>query len=208
MAGVNQICEDLIRNVTNCELDYKMHQTPLSLFFSIRKKFSKHSTGGGASSFQNHQAHHVGLTENFREELFRVRNEYEKLLNFYQAGLVAYEQLKDQMHALNEELSSKNVLQKNQETEIKKLNHEAKSFGVKFEEKCKEVKQLKIEVNVLNQDKNALSVANKSAKQESKQQSKTFDKKVEAYERKITELNEFKIRKLNEEREEKIKKRT
>ena len=207
MAGVNQICEDLIRNVTNCELDYKMHQTPLSLFFSIRKKFSKHSTGGGASSFQSHQAHHVGLTENFREELFRVRNEYEKLFNFYQAGLVAYEQLKDQMHALNEELSSKNVLQKNQETEIKKLNHEAKSFGVKFEEKCKEVKQLKIEVNVLNQDKNALSVANKSAKQESKQQSKTFDKKVEAYERKITELNEFKIRKLNEEREEKIKKR-
>ena len=101
------------------------------------------------------------------------------------------------MHALNEELSSKNVLQNNQETEIKKLNHEAKSFGVKFEEKCKEVKQLKIEVNVLNQDKNALSVANKSDKQESKQQSKNFDKKVEAYERKITELNEFKIRKAN-----------
>ena len=55
---------------------------------------------------------------------------------------------------------------------------------MKFKEKCKEDKQNKIEVNLLNQDKNALSVANKSAKQESKQQSKTFDKKVEAYERK------------------------
>ena len=85
----------------------------------------------------------------------------EKLFNFYQAGLEANEQLKDQIHAMKEELSSKNVLHNNQETEIKKLNHEAKSFGVKFEEKCKEVKQLKIEVNVLNQDKNALSVAKK-----------------------------------------------
>ena len=40
---VNQICEDLIRNVTNCDLDYKMHQTPFSLFFSIRKKLTKNS---------------------------------------------------------------------------------------------------------------------------------------------------------------------
>ena len=115
MASVNQICEDLIRNVTNCELDYKMHQTHLSLFFSIRKKFSKHYTGGGASSFQSHQAHHVGLTENFREELFRVRNEYEKLFTFYQAGVETNEQLKDQIHAMNEELSSKNVLQNKNE---------------------------------------------------------------------------------------------
>jgi hypothetical protein len=36
-----------------------------------------------------------------------------------------------------------------------------------LEEKYKEVKQLKIVVNVLNQDKNALNVVNKSATQES-----------------------------------------
>ena len=174
MADVNQICEDLIRSVTNCELDYKMHQTPLSLFFSIRKKFSKHSTGGKASSLQNHQTQ-AGLTENLREELFRIRNEYGKLYNFYQASLGDNKQLKDQIDALREEIGSKNFLQTNLETEINNLKHEAKSLGLKFEEKCKEVKQLKTDVNVLKQDKNALSVASKSAQQESKQLCRTFD---------------------------------
>ena len=61
-----------------------------------------------------------------------------------------------------------------------------------------EVKQLK--VNTLNQDKTALGVAIKSAKQESKEQCKCFDKKVEVYEKKILELNEFRTRKLKKEK--------
>ena len=85
MASVNQVCEDLIRSVTNCDLDYKIHQTPFSLFFSIRKKFSKTSLGA-ASSFLTQQVPE-GLTEKFREELFRTRQEYEKLFGFYQAAL-------------------------------------------------------------------------------------------------------------------------
>ena len=105
---------------------------------------------------------------------------------------------------MKEEINVKNNLQSTQEAEIKKLKHEAKSSEGKFEEKCKEVEQLKVEVNLLNQDKNAHSVAMKSIKQESKQKSKAFEKKVEAFEKKVAELNEVKIRKLNEEREERI----
>ena len=44
MASV--ICEELIRNVTNSDLEYKMNQTPYTLFFSIRKKFNKNSNFG------------------------------------------------------------------------------------------------------------------------------------------------------------------
>ena len=51
MASVNQICEELIRNVTSSDLEYKMNQTPYSLFFSICKKFNKNSNFG--AYFQN-----------------------------------------------------------------------------------------------------------------------------------------------------------
>ena len=82
---VNQICEDLIRNVTNCDLDYKMHQTPFSLFFSIRKKLTKNSNYG--ASFQN------PVPSGFKEELLYVRQEYRNLFNFYQAEIEAKKQI-------------------------------------------------------------------------------------------------------------------
>ena len=45
-------------------------------------------------------------------------------------------------------------------------------------------------------------MANKCVKQELKEQNRAFDKRVVSYEKKISELNEFRSRKLNEEREE------
>ena len=41
MASITAMCEELIRNVTNCNL---MNQTPFSLHFSIHTKFSKNPT--------------------------------------------------------------------------------------------------------------------------------------------------------------------
>ena len=194
MASVNQICEDLIRNVTNCDLDYKMHQTPFSLFFSIRKKFTKNSNYG--ASFQNPVP---------SEELLHIRQEYRNLFNFFQAEVEAKQQIESQLISVKEEIVAKGDLISNFETEMKRLKIENRDLGGKFEEKCKEIKQLKTEVNSLNKDKNILGVANKSVKQELKEQNKTFEKRAVAYEKKISELNEFRSRKLNEEREERIK---
>ena len=47
----------------------------------------------------------------------------------------------------------------------------------------------------------------KSSKHEIKQQSKVFDKKLEVFEKKIADLNEFRAKKLAEEREEKLRKK-
>ena len=47
----------------------------------------------------------------------------------------------------------------------------------------------------------------KSANQDLKIQSKASEGKLEAYEKKLGELNEFKAKKLNEERQEKIRKK-
>ena len=110
MASVNQICEDLIRNVTNCDLDYKMHQTPFSLFFSIRKKFTEKSNYG--ASFQN------PVPSGFKEELLYVRQEYRNLFNFYQAEIEAKKQIESQIISVKEEIVAKGDLINNFETEM------------------------------------------------------------------------------------------
>ena len=124
MASVNQICEELIRNVTNSDLDYKMHQTPFSLFFSIRKKFIKNSNFGSSFLPTN-----PVLTEKFRDELFHVRNEYGNLFHFYQAELDAKKELGNQLAALKEEVASKDELLNKLRKEAKKVKDENKTFG-------------------------------------------------------------------------------
>ena len=44
MSSLDKTCEDVIRKVTTSNLDFKMKQTPYSIFFSIRKKFTKNVT--------------------------------------------------------------------------------------------------------------------------------------------------------------------
>ena len=41
MAAVSIRCDEIIKKVINSNLDYKINQTPYSIYFSIRKKLSK-----------------------------------------------------------------------------------------------------------------------------------------------------------------------
>ena len=84
MAAVSTICEELIKTVANCNLDYKMIQTPFSLNFSIRKKFNKNPSSVGTGTVQN-----PDIAENFRNKLFLLSSEYERLWNFYQTEVEA-----------------------------------------------------------------------------------------------------------------------
>ena len=88
--------------------------------------------------------------------------------------------------------------------ENKTLKQETKSFEKKLENKSLEAKQLKGKIDELIKDKNALNVALKSVKQDVKSQAKSFEKQIIEYEKKVSELNEFKIKKLDEERREKL----
>ena len=83
-SAVHEVCSKIIDNVNSSNLDYKMKQTPYSLHFSIRKKFTKVSlcTTTDFGSLLNPQlsGNHIDL---FCQELLNTRNEYLNLYNYY-----------------------------------------------------------------------------------------------------------------------------
>ena len=84
--AVNKACSEIIDKVNSSNLDYKMNQTPYSLHFSIRKKFTDISSYNQAptdfGSLLNSQlsGNHIDL---IRQELPNTRNEYLILHNYY-----------------------------------------------------------------------------------------------------------------------------
>ena len=65
----------------------------------------------------------------------------------------------------------------------------------------------KASVAELSKDKNVHSAALKSMKQDLKAQIKTSEEKLAAYEKKLSVLKEFKTKKINEERLERLRKK-
>ena len=76
-SAVNEACSKIIDNVNSSNLDYEMNQTPYSLHFSIRKKFTKISNGSqvptdfGSLLHPQLSGNHVDL---IRQELLNTRN--------------------------------------------------------------------------------------------------------------------------------------
>ena len=204
MFAINTICEGIIKTVVNSNLDYKMNQTPYSIQFSIRKKLNRNLN---QNCVENKFSEDPTLIEGLRQELLYVRNEYQKLYGFYQLEMEARANVEAELDTVNNIVDKKDETIQKVEIEIRQLKHHLKDLQGKYENKCIECKQLKGEIESVNQDKNAISVAFKSNKQNIKEQNKAFDKKIETLEKKIVELNEFRNQKLSEERDEKIRKR-
>ena len=93
------------------------------------------------------------------------------------------------------------------ENENKTIKQETKSMVTKLENKSLEAKLLKGNIDELNREKNALNVALKTIKQDMKSKNESFEKEISAYEKKVFELNEFKTKKLDEEKREKLMKK-
>ena len=93
------------------------------------------------------------------------------------------------------------------EKENKALKQENKTLVTKLESKAFDLNQTKATVVELNKDKNVLSVALKSAMQELITQSKTSERKLTEHQKKLDELNEYKTKKVNEERTERLQKK-
>ena len=206
MSALNSVCEDIVRKVISSKLDFKINQTPYSIYFSIRKKFAKNLCESDVSmtlGAHDEQPQH----ERFQQELLLLRNEYQRLYTFYQNELEKTDNLETQLHDLKSVLESKNIKETELENQIKKEVTGKKTLQVNFETKCIEVKQQKAEIESLKKGTNALSVALKTSKQESKEQKKVFEKKIEGYEKRVSELTAYKAMKLGEEREEKIRKK-
>ena len=85
MANVNQVCATILDNVIHSGLDFSIHQTPYSIHFSLRKKYSKNSSNKIPlnSPSPNTSLPQQTQVDNLCEELLHTRNEYVKLYNMY-----------------------------------------------------------------------------------------------------------------------------
>ena len=88
------------------------------------------------------------------------------------------------------------------ENNLKELKSENRKLSEKVENKSLEIK-LKSDIETEKKEKSVLSVALKSSRKETKEQSREFEKKIVETEKKLAELNNFRIKKMAEEREEK-----
>ena len=198
MATVNQTCASILDKVTSSGLDFSIHQTPYSVHFSLRRKFSK-SYNKIPLDYSSPVSSPENQDDRLRQELFCTRNEYEKLYNIYLVEHEAKRALEEEYSKLLEDVA------KNEK--VKGIKVDNKILTEKLENKSLEFKHLKNDFDNLNKDKNALSVALKAAKAENKEHLKEFEKKKYELEKKVAELNEFKKIKLAEEREEKLRKK-
>ena len=131
MATVHQLCSEILNQVDNSKLDYKVNQTPCSLHISVRKKFSKISreVPSVPNSCPPPTPEFEDVNESLRKELLNTRNEYEKLFNFYLLERNTRENLEAEHSALLEKVT---VMEESEE-KTKSLNFENKCLKEKYE---------------------------------------------------------------------------
>ena len=158
MATINQICSAIIDVVNNSSLDFKMNQTPYSIHFSIRKKFSKNSNNSLVSS--QGLSHHA-QEDVLQQDLLHARNEYVKLYNLYESEKESRSKLENDYVEALENIAA---AEKNFDVNLKVLKKENRKLVEKVEIISTECKQLKGEIENVNKEKCALSVALKASK--------------------------------------------
>ena len=215
--SVNQICSEIIETVNLSNLDFNMNQTPYSLHFSIRKKFSRAAKENGNPNSPRTNSAEFYVNYGLRQELNNMQIEYEKLLAFCKAESEEKSKLEAELEGASKvqsdlmsklsrayrELEAKEQHEKND----KKVKFEMKTLNENLASKCLELKQLKQEIEANKKEKNCLSVALKGSRQETKEVAKDFKKEKLIYDKKIVELVDFKNKKVFEEREEKLQKK-
>ena len=91
--------------------------------------------------------------------------------------------LKEQLQTLLEHVQEREVIEKEVAAKHKKELVGNKNLQTNFETKSIKVKNQKSEIETLKKDKNTLSLALKTSKQEMKEQNKAFEKKVNEYQK-------------------------
>ena len=181
----DQTFKNIIDGIQNSNLNFQLQVSPFSAFISLKKSLVKDKSGSylqppsqaTAPTLPSQDLANLLLRiKELESDLLIERNNHCDVLNKY----------KDESVKLVKE--------------NKALKQENKSLSAKLEARAFEINQQKATVADLNKDKNVLSVALKSARQDLKNQSKMSEKKLGNYEIKLTELSEFKAKKLEEER--------
>ena len=199
-SSAEDICIEIMKKVTSSNLDFKMNQTPYSLHFSIRNKFTRVSSQLSSPGTAQHPplpAHH---DDRLLEELTYARNEFVKLYHLYLAEKESKVKLEDEIASVLEKLSVKDEIESN----LKTLKLENKIVTEKYEKKCLECKHQKSQFEDLVKEKNTLSVALKTSRKEKQEVTKNFERQILESESKILKLNDYREAKLVEEREARL----
>ena len=205
--SINENCEKIIRQVCNSNLDFHMNQTPYSIYLSIRKKFVKGHVPKTATAAKEPK---ICEKEPLENDVFNIWHEYNKLYNIYQASASEISRLNDELEKkcdIEETFAELKATNRRLDSENKSLKNECSDIKHKHKEKCNEVKVLKDEISSVKKDKNSTSVALTRCKKEHIETIKNHEKKLTNYEKKLNELNEYRNKKLSEERDIKIKQR-
>ena len=133
MADANHEWASIIEKVIHSGLDFVINQTPYSIHFSLRRKFSKNSSNKiPLSSPHDKYPPEISQVDRFRQELLHTRNEYVNLYNLYEAEL-------DERYKL--ELEYKKVIESKEN--LKSLKIENNSLNNKLESKTLELNQVR-----------------------------------------------------------------
>ena len=210
----SQTFDDILNSVQRSNLNFQIQVSPFSAYISLKKSLVKDKSGSLLPPQRPTPPAADLSPQTFGSPISDFTELVAKINKLENALIVQQKKHEDAMNDRRDEL---NKLKANKEKliddkrkleiENKTLEQVNKSLETKLEKKVLEAKQLRGNIDELNKDKNALNVALKSIKQDVKCQNKAFEKEITAYEKKVSDLNDFKTKKLNEERQEKLAKK-
>ena len=193
----DQTFRNILDGIQRSNLNFQLQVSPFSAYISLRKSFVKDLSGAvllpppqatiqhplPSPTSHTDVANYLVRINELEKDLLAQKDNHEDVENKYKDALEKFEK------------------------ENKALKQENKSLTEKFDSKTLQINPLRASVTDLNKEKNVLSVALKSVKQDLKAHSKSSDQKITEYEKKLSELNEFKQKTLNQARKERLEKK-
>ena len=199
----DQTFNNILDKIQRSNLNFQLQVSPFSAFISLKKSLVKDRSGSFLLPPLTQPSTPLSSPTVNTDLLVKIN----KLEADLQIQKNIHEKAVNKLNDASEKLRFCEEKSTKLEMENKALKHKNKSLASKLETKTIETNQMKAAVAELDKEKNVISVALKSVKQDLKVQRKTSEDKLLIYEKKLTELNEFKSKKLNEERQERLRKK-
>ena len=207
----SQTFDNILDSIRRSNLNFQFQVSPFSAYISLKRSLMKDKSGSfltprspSPSLSGTVLSPQTSSTSDLAQLVTKI-NKLENALiiqqNNHEAAMNDHDEELQNLKASNEKLMDDN---RKLQIESKTLKQETKSFVTKLENRALEAKQLKGKIDELNKDKNVLNVALKSVKQDVKSQARSYEKQIIEYEKKVSELNEFKTKKQDEEKREKL----
>jgi myosin heavy subunit len=213
--SASQASLGILQQVRASHLNFVAQETPFTIFLTIRKSFNKNFLNmnqepslvpsENLSALPGELQTLKSLNQALHAKVYYLENDKASLLKNYEDEVLTSESLKCNLDAKEEAIDNLLTKLENLESSNENLKNEKEQIKKKHEKSCTEIKTLKVSEEELMKKHEDLSVALKTSKKESKDKIKDLDKLCANLEGKIQDLNHFKVTKLDEEKELKVK---